>query len=514
MVLRLLVALLRLSAMATSLAALAGLYYLYRHQPQNIHESPWPAVLAGSAALHLILLQHLLARTTRRLRRREEELADQRFELEGLRGQNAGLTQERDLLRSEVEMLKPAQALSSVANQSDDLDGFLNTLASVVAKNLAGAQELTLYHCDLENHAPPEPRAHYSLHHDTELFVAFTPEGGQLLGREAPEGLIPARKFGVRRITVDEHNTQFHIRAELGFALPDRSRTQVGTVRLVVPRHTPEEELDRSTAGERLKAEVARIVIDTTNVRKALAHAMPQRYDSRRDILELACRLGTETEHFGVVSAGFTTTGTEPGDKVRLWGHLLSSAAKHIAQALRGHGFQIRAIKDGLTGLYNKSFMWERLNETFEQARLSGLDLSLVMVDIDHFKQVNDTYGHQTGDIILQGVAQSMANTARASDFVFRYGGEEMGFILSGQNARKALSMANRVRRKIEEAEHVGEKGEILKVTISLGVAHFTPDLESAEQLLSRADQALYHAKENGRNAAAAWGPKKMSIRR
>lgn len=181
---------------------------------------------------------------------------------------------------------------------------------------------------------------------------------------------------------------------------------------------------------------------------------------------------------------------------------------------MRGHGFQMRAIKDGLTGLYNKSYMWEKLEAAFQSACETGMELSVVMVDIDKFKNVNDTYGHQTGDIILKGVAEVMANAARASDFVFRYGGEEMGFILSGQNARKALSMANRVRKKVEEEKHVGEKGDILSVTISLGVSHFSKDLETAEELLSRADQALYHAKENGRNMAVAWGHKKMSVRR
>jgi len=185
-----------------------------------------------------------------------------------------------------------------------------------------------------------------------------------------------------------------------------------------------------------------------------------------------------------------------------------------VAQALRGHGFQVRAVKDGLTGLYNKSFMWEQLSETFAAARENDADLSLVMVDIDHFKGVNDTYGHPTGDIILKNVAEAMAGAARSSDFVFRYGGEEMGFLLSGQSARKALTLANRVRRKVEALESVGEKGDRIRVTISMGVAHRTQDMESPEDLLSRADEALYYAKEHGRNQAVAWGEKKMSVRK
>jgi diguanylate cyclase (GGDEF)-like protein len=484
-------------------------------QPISVAGWPWlPTAMRAGAAGLLLLGAFALGRLRRRVRESCEALEADRFELAGLRQYAEGLERDCDLLRAEVERIGPVQALSQAAQAHDTLEGFIGTLARVVAHNLKGAKELTIYRSGDDTPEDLRPLAAYRLEHKAELLLAFTPEGGDLLAEQGGADGVPARRFGVRGVTVELQNTEFHVRADLGFTLPDRSKRSVGDAMLVLPRRHPEEELAKRDATERLKAEVAHVVLEPGLATEAVHHSNPQRYDGRRQRLDLACRLGTENEHFGVVCAGFDVEGVNVEEEARLWQPLLAEAARHIAQALRGHGYHVRAIKDGLTGLYNKSFMWEKLAEAFEEARANGADLSLVMADIDHFKSVNDTYGHPTGDIILKGVAEVLAGTARASDFAFRYGGEEMGFILSGQNARKALTLANRVRKKVEETEHVGTAGEVLSVTLSLGVAHLTPEMESAETLMSRADEALYHSKENGRNMASAWGPKKMSVRR
>jgi diguanylate cyclase (GGDEF)-like protein len=321
---------------------------------------------------------------------------------------------------------------------------------------------------------------------------------------------LKSRKFGVRNVEIKEHNTETVVTGELGFTLPNRIRKTVGKVKLNLPKADLDLTTDIEQAKERLKSEILSVHMDNENVEEALTRPLPQRFDTARNILDISCKMGTESEIIGVIKVGFDTDGIDIKERIEIWEPLLASASNHVARALRGQGFQERAIKDGLTGLYNKSYMLDSLQAAFERSIESGEDLSLIMIDIDHFKGVNDTYGHMTGDIILKGVAQLMASAARATDIAFRYGGEEMGFILSGQNARKALTLANRVREKVEKAVFTGEKRETISVTISLGVAHHTKDMKSADELLSRADEALYYSKEHGRNQATAWKANNM----
>lgn len=459
-------------------------------------------------------MQHLIGVFNRKYRDIKIRYNEDKFELNGLQNLVEGLEKDRKLLRAEIERLKPEQALSLTAKAHDTLDGFISSLTSLIGRNLSDAREMTIFKAvkDSEDNIP---LAHYNRDPSSELFMVFTPAGSEIMAKELQVGTpINAGKFGIRSITVENHHTETHITAELGFTVEDRSRKAIGNVRYIAARINREEEVDKKVAKDMLKAKVATTVIDSINVEEALTHRMPQRFDSQREMLEISCRLGTENEHIGVVKVWFNITGVDLKEKVGIWEHLIASTSRHIAQAIRGQVFQERAIKDGLTGLYNKSYMIECLSNAFQNTIESGVDLSLIMIDIDHFKSVNDTYGHMTGDIVLKGVAHVISSAARATDVAFRYGGEEMGFILSGQNARKALTLANRVRKMVEKQSFVGEKGDIIKVTISLGVSHYTDDMDSYEELVSRADQALYYSKENGRNMAVAWGNKKMSVRK
>ncbi len=158
------------------------------------------------------------------------------------------------------------------------------------------------------------------------------------------------------------------------------------------------------------------------------------------------------------------------------------------------------AIKDGLTRIYNKRYFSETLEKECEYNRRNLSGLCVVLFDIDHFKQVNDTWGHPAGDFILKNLAQLIESEARGYDVFARYGGEEFVFLLRGSPLEAAVAMAERVREEVEAHVFVYDDLE-LKVTVSLGVAHWSGENPmEGEELIEGADRRLYEAKESGRN--------------
>ena len=155
--------------------------------------------------------------------------------------------------------------------------------------------------------------------------------------------------------------------------------------------------------------------------------------------------------------------------------------------------------KDGLTGVYNRRFLEMKLDEEFNRNKRYGGTFSVIMFDIDHFKKVNDNYGHQCGDFILKSVSSRITSAIRNVDFLARYGGEEFCCILPETGIDSATMVADRFRQAIESQEHQYDGTEI-RITISLGVVTFTPDIETREDLVKRVDDALYKAKREGRN--------------
>jgi len=163
------------------------------------------------------------------------------------------------------------------------------------------------------------------------------------------------------------------------------------------------------------------------------------------------------------------------------------------------------AQRDGLTGLFNRAWFDRTLARDVAQAAQDRTPLSLVLFDIDHFKRVNDTYGHQVGDKVLAGVANVLGGRMRPTDFAARYGGEEFVLLLPNTDAPGAAVVAERLRRRVAEAVHEIGSGSVLRVTVSAGHATLRPDSDAtAEMLLSCADGALYTAKRGGRNRVVA----------
>jgi diguanylate cyclase (GGDEF)-like protein len=155
---------------------------------------------------------------------------------------------------------------------------------------------------------------------------------------------------------------------------------------------------------------------------------------------------------------------------------------------------------DALTGCLNHGQFIMDFDREFSRVNRYKDNLSLLMVDLDHFKSVNDTYGHPAGDVVLQKVAEAMDSQLRASDTLYRYGGEEFVILLPETDSRGALTVAESIRRKVADTAIVVDGQQTVTITVSIGVACFPQDTEKQEDLLKKADQAVYAAKNNGRN--------------
>ncbi|OGR44489.1 MAG: hypothetical protein A2X35_00030 [Elusimicrobia bacterium GWA2_61_42] len=163
------------------------------------------------------------------------------------------------------------------------------------------------------------------------------------------------------------------------------------------------------------------------------------------------------------------------------------------------------SLTDGLTGLWRRGALDEKIREEIRRASAFKTTLGFMIADIDHFKRLNDTYGHQFGDAVLKRVAQLLKSGVYETDFVGRYGGEEFGIVLPRADSAGLLRKAEAVRARIE-AEVFSQGLEKVRLTVSIGIAHFPKDGRGPEELVAAADKALYAAKESGRNRVAEAG--------
>ncbi|HMA98085.1 MAG TPA: GGDEF domain-containing protein [Wenzhouxiangella sp.] len=171
---------------------------------------------------------------------------------------------------------------------------------------------------------------------------------------------------------------------------------------------------------------------------------------------------------------------------------------------------EYESTTDSLTKIYNRRQFDRRLREEFSVAKRNKQPLSLLMIDIDFFKEVNDQLGHQGGDMVLRRLAEIMTSCVREGDIVCRYGGEEFSVILPQTNGDCAVVLAERLREQIAGTELLSENmspsKKIIQVTVSVGVATLSDSIASIDALVNDADKALYAAKQGGRNRVIDYG--------
>ncbi len=207
----------------------------------------------------------------------------------------------------------------------------------------------------------------------------------------------------------------------------------------------------------------------------------------------------------GTLVVGATAPEAYGREAVRQLEAVALQAGDSILRARLFEATERLATTDGLTGLVNHRSFQARLADHLAAAQRYGKQVSLLLTDIDHFKAVNDTYGHPVGDVVLQQVARILQREARTTDVAARYGGEEFALVMPETDLEGALRTAERIRDKVGRALFRTEQGE-LRVTLSIGVATFPGDATTHAQLVERADGGLYHAKRHGRNRTVALG--------
>ena len=189
---------------------------------------------------------------------------------------------------------------------------------------------------------------------------------------------------------------------------------------------------------------------------------------------------------------------------------LVASTAEQIALALERYRFlavvQRQASVDDLTGLYNHRFLVNSLGQQVALAERMSAPLAILMLDIDHFKALNDTYGHHAGDLALSTFAQTVVSNVRRADVTARYGGEEFVVLMPDTSGREAFLVAEKIRLAVAETDVPLPDRNPVRLTVSIGVAAYPEDAGSAAELFSLADAALYQAKRTGRDRTCAAG--------
>jgi len=213
----------------------------------------------------------------------------------------------------------------------------------------------------------------------------------------------------------------------------------------------------------------------------------------------LAAPITAQSAVAGVLKVAGNEQSSFTREDLRLLDILASLASLALDNVVLFRQVQDTALRDGLTHLFTHRAFQERLEAEILEASRFGNAISVVLTDIDHFKSVNDTHGHQAGDKVLVSYTQRLIRHARDIDVVARYGGEEFILLLPHMGHENALALAELMRREVE-AQPFDVGSQQIKVTGSFGVATFPADATSAQQLIRQADQRLYKAKEGGRN--------------
>lgn len=214
-------------------------------------------------------------------------------------------------------------------------------------------------------------------------------------------------------------------------------------------------------------------------------------------VVDLASTNGTAIN--GVALKAHEPVRLKDNDQIKAGNVLLKYLAAGSMEAVAAKELYDRLRVDPMTGLYNKGALISKVPDALQQARFNGWPLGVSVYDLDHFKRVNDTFGHDAGDHVLQEMAKLARQLARPEDYVARFGGEEFVVLHERATESEVLETAEKVRRAVE-AFDFSYKDQRIALTVSIGSAMLPPEVADWDALFKRADQALYQSKQGGRN--------------
>ncbi|MFC1582018.1 GGDEF domain-containing protein [Planctomycetota bacterium] len=403
-------------------------------------------------------------------------------EIAGLNSQNTFYLQQMPLMRSNIESLSTMREISRAINIHVEFEKILEEVLRIISQ-MTGAAVLDIFLANIAKDGNRFPlKAHFaSRGQHGYCFLYFDTDPEDLAGETIELG-------------------DFRQYSNENFTVIDTAMVQGGLVVGTGKVFAHSGAADMNNQQLFLKQKIASFEIDQKDIARVIEVKNIIRVQSGRT-LQFAAPLIAEQKVLGVIKMSIEQlpSGLDP-DGVE---NMLRESSKHISLAIKKADLYEKAVKDGMTNLYNKPHFLSQLDIAIALAQANAKRFCLLMFDIDHFKNVNDTYGHLAGDVILIGVANILRRHCREHDMAFRYGGEELAIILDETGIRKAAKVANRIRTTVREKTFIGTNGEKINITISIGISQFYPDvMRNAEELISRADQALYEAKENGRDQA------------
>jgi len=281
---------------------------------------------------------------------------------------------------------------------------------------------------------------------------------------------------------------------------PVKPRTQASGSECMVLIYPPGSELGVKFPLDRDVINIGRdaenhIVLDRDSVSRRHARIVQQ--NAMRVVMDLNSTNGTYVNDQPIRSHALAN-----GDHIKIGDTIFKYLAGHDVESSYHEEIYRMTIIDGLTGIFNKRYFMETLDKEVARSRRYRRDLTVLMFDIDHFKLINDTYGHLAGDYILQDLARLVQSRARREETLARYGGEEFIMILPETGLDGGAELAEQLRKRVEEHQFTFE-GELIPVTISVGLAGLKAEDTDMTSFLKKVDEKLYEAKHAGRNRVA-----------
>ena len=393
---------------------------------------------------------------------------------------------ENKLLRQRVGDLVTHSAIARAAASSMTFGCFIGSVARMLRKN-SSARELTIFTC---NEGRVLPHTYYQFSDYSELCLSFF--------RAELENIdsLPL-DFANAGLTADNLALEYTegnitIEGDLLYRAVVTGRLRITLFECAEKIYSFQDLLESMVQNA-----LASVNICFEGVFQGLGYSRPVFTEVANSSGVLLQRLEVEESVLGVVRLVFRNNSDS---SVKSMKNILQNVAGHISKALYNQRLYELAVKDGLTGLYNKRYLLEVL-ETNCRSCISGVEkLTFMLLDIDYFKKVNDTWGHLSGDKVLRRIAEIVTLTARDTDIACRYGGEELALLMPSTDLEGAQVLAERIRSKIAEEVFITAEGEKFTVTASFGVAEMQSGMILPEELIAEADKALYQAKNNGRN--------------
>ncbi len=400
------------------------------------------------------------------------------------------LARDKKLLQQRLNDLATHSAIARVAASSKSFSCFMHSITELLHKD-EELRELTVF---TTRAGIVSPFTYYKNTDKFELCLTFAESKLQgCLGQQGNMLYYNPELFGYTGLTLEYAGGNIIVEGGLLFA-----GCNVGRLRVVTPDLEQESGSSLQEAEEALvNAALVTVNIGCSGISRALNYSLPVLCEASASTGTLMLRLETADMVVGLLKVEFETK--SPGS-IYAQKRLLLNASSHIAKALYSHNLYELSVRDGLTGLFNKRYLEKVLADWERDYRLGLGAFAFILVDIDHFKKVNDTWGHRVGDMVLRRVAGIIMASVRDSDIVCRFGGEEIALILKGSDLAGAERFAERIRQKIAGEVFSAGIGDTFVVTASFGVAEMEAGFASVDILVEAADQALYRAKASGRN--------------